>query len=649
MTKSIPKQNLLELLINELDYTEKLIISAANMFFNFTWLDVHQKNYIPLLDYDILRYAFPSIAVKRDIELRHSKNIVQESTESTDADVLSLHNFIGPHTLSVLLESIVDYCLPEGAVAELLIHIEKQKRELSAEASDLLQTIERGLHEHNPVEMILNDSFSWKEKTHIILKEIEEVITGVHELDIYESILTCNTPIKELTGTQTDTESLKAYREASLQLNSQRPLKNKNNYHDALNYALFVKAFNNQIRKVPMRGIPLMFSNTNIMLSLNVKNWIHGNEIDDLRLLNNSHYLVMDQFLLNYCDKNYKMAANESSEIGQCLRAMYALLKQMIDACKKHTEQGKPESDLTEEDLPKYEREMFQHYKERLTQRWRPIFDVPLRSIACDRIEYLNKILIEQANHSGYEAALVNLKDIIYKHKNLYDSIWMPIQRRAETDIPHLSYKIFNIEVSLMQNEGLLLTEIDPQKSAIGLDEMNKQKYDIFVCGHFKNHSISGALFTLGIYKNHKSSERYITFIWQYGTDRLTIMNYGIKLMELFKDSDDLKLDCKIYTQEEEIDIEYVSVENIVKKTEKYEYDFIKMRIDGVSFQADIYPVEHRELQAIYRLPESKWSMEVLNLLVGAISNTHFFTLPFNTYREAIEKAANKLKLKKNE
>jgi hypothetical protein len=642
MTKYTSKRNFVERLTDESCYVKNLNKAASHMYYNFIWMDTNQYDHIPLLDYDIISYSCPSVAIKRHLET------LNEGTDNAkDADVLSLRNFIGPHTSSVLLENITNYCLPEGTVAELLKYIHIQKANLSEDASNLLQTIEDGFRQKvvNPVTMVLQDTRSWQEKAHIILKELKYFITNVHELNLCELLLTRNTPTRDLTGLQSDSDSLRAYKDVFAQLKAKRYHKEYNNYHDALNYALFVKAFNNQIRRGTGQRIPFLFSNTDIILAINASSWLNIKDIDNRpHLLNNSHYLVMDQFLLNYCDKNYKMAANESLNLERRLWAIHNRLMQLIGACNQLEQQGRSKASLTEKDLPKYEYEMLLYHKERLLQDWKDIFDLPLRSIACDRIEYLNKILIEQAKDSSPKDALLNLKDTIRQHEKLYNSIWMPVQHYAEIELPRLSYRTFDIELSAMQNKGVLLTEIEPQKS-IDLDEINWKNHDVLVCGHFRNHNIFGALFTLGSYIDSESPGRHITCTWQYGADRLTIVNYGFKLMQLQKGCDYSELDCKVFTPSEEINIPATNAEGFSKHTETFEYEFVKIRLNEILFRADIYPVEHRELHAIFSIPEHKWDINVLNLLVGAICETSCFPLPFNTYREAVEKSAQILRL----
>lgn len=422
------------------------------------WMMIHKARWIPLLDFDVICGALPSVAIRQRVE----------SGPPDDEERSSLLSGMpGPHVVRQIVDSMNDLCLPPGSIMDLLHWKDRKVHTISKQARRFLEWLHAAASLSNPEQALQNLGRSHTKALGVVRDELSGLATRFADLALLDEIMDRCTPVESLMADRRQVYHVEAYRSTLGQLKLARPQLTYNNINDALNVAVAVRIFNNPSLIDGLRWSPVLISQTRKVTNLSIEeNWFAARWRQRPRLISNNLYLIVSQGLALRSGGNCRNVADEArllhARAAEIANWYVVLLDGMGASSTDH---------VTVDDLPDYEFEMLEHQISLFERDWGSLFRPLVAAQYHDRAVYLDTLLapdvaqlIGSTDVSTIQAGLNRLLDVIMNYSHpLCDFIKDSVARSRRGNIP-----LAQFDIGVGENDGTLLWDMPRTLDSVG-------------------------------------------------------------------------------------------------------------------------------------------------------------------------------------
>jgi hypothetical protein len=626
------------------NFFEKLCTVSQACQTTFRWLEVNRAEPMPLLDFDVICGALPSMAIEQHLE---------SSALHSEEDVLLLRDMPGPYTIRNVLSGIGGLYLPQGTVADFLSWKERKTGTLTAKARRFVRKLNWAAASSEPKSIFMRRQFNEVDLISILRDEIS-VLSGLTEdLSQLERIVDKAATVDYSPATSSHPRSAKAFQTTLQELNRLRPDKPKNNFNDAMNVAEVVHIYNQSIRKREKRFGPVLISQTKYIVKIEAHgDWFPGLTKDLLPgFFNDNLYLVVSQGIRSRSSGNYYNMRDLAMQLHEIAGEIVPLFSDILVQAR---ESEKKETKLV---LPEHEMDMLRFKLREFDREWGSLFGPVILAESHDKAAYLNAMLspevtqlVRAPDAASVRRGIARLKSTLlnYEHplKEIFRMSYSDETRRL-ADLSTAISSVFSYQVG--GNDGTLLSRMPNQLQVLedvlaGQSVQGLRKKRVLVRVNPFLSTVFGVDFWDGTAEQDFNA---VTIVWIHGSQFVDIWEEGLSLFDHYAAPNVISYRICSQGTSREGEERVSRLKELAKGllSEGFDPDYFELSDAKQVFFADVKPIEVDEtmpgfvgeMQAGSVFDHGKWTEQYLMTLSKTMSRTSATRLPKMHYYESLK------------
>ncbi|MBM3473400.1 MAG: hypothetical protein FJX75_09045 [Armatimonadetes bacterium] len=470
-------------------------------------------------------------------------------------------------------------------------------------------------------------------------------------------MLSRQTSVEELLSDRVEERNAAAFEFTYNHLKIVRPGLTINNFNDALNVAFAVRIFNSPASIGPGRAVPTLISATHDLAGLASEKleaqWLADapEEVEAPILLHRKVYLIVMGGLLARAHGHYAAAANEATVLGRQLLQLEGQYLKMLAACREATARGKPEREVTLDDVPPRHLALAVRAREALSKRWRdvlyPVHLLPehdrlasLKQLFSPEVKALLGAEASDAVRSGLTHVETHLREC--RHPGL--DLWEPLELLGRTKVGVEYMPSVAVALSVVPDDGAPLCRTRSAKAVERVEDLRALCERSMRVIALPQEVSAGALLSVAPHYGSASQELAVSITWRHRCSPGQIWDSWQKLVATLSGGDpgSIVAELRLFSPDARVDtkVELAATEAFLAETigAPNGLDYMECSVPSGAVFADLEPLEGVEHQMGIVLPWSAWNRGMLHALARVICGTHPVRLPVRDYANILSR-----------
>jgi hypothetical protein len=610
-------------------YVEALKIAASVCISVFNWMRHEKSRYVPLLDFDVIRGASTTLTL-------YGYGI-GEKVASTGSPAM---DYSGPSATRFLLETLPEFVLPPGTIAETISECQQLSTSVSLRSETFLRRIRQATMSSDSMTELLRSG----EGVDIILEDLSSIARDVRSRELFQSLLRRAHTVEEYVGDGADaTLAKEALQSAYRQLAVLRPDRSLNNMCDALNAAALV-----QMREVARYGrtIPLLVSNTRDLRKLASLSG-DGQSVradDSIPHLVDKNFLIVSQGILHQTDGRYIAAIDEAMLLDEDVTPLVECCQKLLNFCRHM--KSVPINEITVDMLPSADWEMLLFRRSEFERRWSSLFGPQQSAARLDRTELIRllgahdwaaRLCVD--DRDAFNRRLLQFRDQLGDSRPADYEIWSLIMNRANTMPEAGSVNIYAaFDVIWKANDGVLLSQMRMGQPATSLDpEAIEGDHNLQVVALPCYLSAGAAVIVCSFRDSKISPRRYLRFTWLHELDVEGASKRCIQLVQTFERGHSGHYGANVFKRTGELLCNGSPREVLERIQREIGVESIQVLSGRIRSFADVVGIDDIEMQIGITLPDESFSESTVDELARIISETSVIPIVYAYARNLVE------------
>lgn len=622
-----------------------IALAAEACVATFSWLHLHRKFLLTMLDADVMCGALTSLNLFRLLSF----------AEETGFDS-PIESLIGLHTLRFHLSHVDQYYIPPGAAAELLQQQRRLTGHLTEDAVRFLRTVEKAGRAEDPIAFIRQGASVTDTAAKVLYDNLSRLASGFEERSFLTSALDKCISIGDFELRGSNLTPGKVFHRTYRYLEGLRKLpRDANNVNDAINMELVAQLSANDGRCQGTAIVPRLITDTQPIVNFapNIMPLVTSRR-DYPRVVGKYTDLMVTQGLRLRTEDRYEMAAHEAGLLRTQAHEVDAQLQHLLRQIQNYNNE-----DEAIEHISNDEWELLSLKADGLHKDWPDVFGPSSQCASKDRAQYLNRLMspevVCQLESNSADSVREGVLELRNRLRAVKDPVYILRQIAEEGRVAITSHSGSHplgktTTIQCLVNQGQPLSTLRPsEKDAIHPDvDRLRSLHDLRFVAHCTQIS-EGGLVSLDSWCHSQSPrDRSCAFIWPHEEDASSLIDQGAELLQRA---------CAL-GQEETFQYRFVGGERAARGWARYadartsllskvksgcpKVEYFELWSPTVTFFADVHEQQGSEKQIGLMLKGASMKAAPLHVLAECVHRTSLYPLDSEYYHHVLKQLASK-------